>query len=95
MFCPKLFSNCHQSLHGMIGIYQNAGTEEKSFDVISAVKFDGQVSYLIGSKRSARYVVAPPVDAIGTVVNTVIAEHDFQQRYAATIFGKTMANAPR
>jgi hypothetical protein len=52
-------------------------TEKKSFDIISAVKGEGQFRQLSGFKSSAGNGVGPSVHAVGTVVNTSVGKEHF------------------
>ena len=93
MFFAQFFGNPHQALHGVIGVFEDAGTQKQPFDIVAAVKAHGQIHHFINRKRRARDVVAATGSAIGAVVNAMIGQQDFQQRYAAAVFGETMADA--
>ena len=75
----QVFGDTHESFHGIVRIADNAGTEEQAFDIIATVKFHSQLYQFRYGKRGAREVVAAAVHAVGTIVDTIIGKHDFQQ----------------
>lgn len=93
MFFAQFFSNPHQAFHGVVGVFEDAGTQKQSFDIVAAVKAHGQIHHFIDRKRRARDVVAAAGSAISAVVDAMVGQQDFQQRYAAAVFGETVADA--
>ena len=89
----EVFRYPYQAFHGIIGITHYARTQKQSLDVVAPVELHSQVDQFGHRKRGTRNVVAHAVDAIGTIVDAIIGQHDFQQRDAPPVFGKAMADA--
>ena len=93
VFFAQFFSNPHQAFHGVIRVFEDAGTQKQPFDIVAPVKAHGQIHHFIDRKRRARDVVAAVGSAISAVVDAMVGQQDFQQRYAAAVFGETVADA--
>ena len=94
MYLPQVFGNTHKALHRIIGVADYAGTEKQPFYIIATIKFHRQFHQFGYGEGGARKVIATSVDAVGAIVDTIIGKHDFQQRYAPPVLGKTMAYPP-
>jgi len=68
----------YQTFHRVVWIAYYSRAEEEALDVIPAIEFYRQVHEFRDGERGSRQVVAPAIDAIGTIVDTVVREHDFQ-----------------
>ena len=90
----QFFNGEEQSLHRIIGIFTDGGRKKQPLYVIALVKIDGQLANFFGSRRRSRYVRAQTVGAVLTIVNTVVAEYDFEQRNAPSV-GCEGVTAPR
>ena len=62
----------------MIRAFDDAGTEEKSFDIIATVKLRHQCADLLRCKGGARQIIVTIVLAVGAVINTVVGHEYFQ-----------------
>ena len=62
--------------------------------IVASVEFDGEVYQFAYRKRGAGNVIASSIDTIGTVIDTIIGQHYFQQGYATTVLGEAMAYPP-
>ena len=94
VYLAQVFGHAYQAFHGVVGIAYHAGAEEKSFDVVAAVELDGEIHEFGDRESGPGNVVADTVDAIGTVVDAIVGEHDLEQGNAASVFGETVADAP-
>jgi len=74
----QFFYYPHHALHRVIGIVNHPGTQEKSFDIIAAIKLDGKFHQFADAESSSTQIIAAAVDAIGAIVNAVIGEHNFE-----------------
>ena len=90
----QVFDHPHQPLHRVIGIAHHARAEEKPLDVVATIELDGQFHQLTDGEGSPRQVVAAAVNAIGTVVDAIVGQHDLQKRDATTIRREAVADAP-
>jgi len=92
---PKILYGSDHLLHSIIRIPDYSGTEKKPFDIIPAVKTDGKIRNLLRSESGSGMIITPSVNAIGTVVYTIIAEHHLHKGYTTSIFRKTVTDSPR
>ena len=89
----KVFGDTDQALHRIVRIAHHARAEEQPLDVVPSIEFDGEVNEFAHGEGGTGNVVASPVDAIGTIINTYIREHHFEQGNASPVLCKTMADA--
>lgn len=68
----------HQ-FHRIMGIFHHSGTQEKPFNIISPVKAHRQFTDLLRGKGCSRNIVAAPVLAILTIVDTVMDNKIFSR----------------
>jgi RNA polymerase sigma-70 factor (ECF subfamily) len=94
VFQPQIFSYPHHAFHRIVGVPDNSRTQKQPFDVISAIKFKGQFNQFRDCKRTSRNIVATAIHAIGTIVDAMIGQHDFQKRNATPVFRETVTNSP-
>ena len=78
MDSAEVLGNAHQTFHRVIGITHHPTAQEKPFDIVAAIELHGEVYKLGHRQRGTRQVVAAAVDAVGTIVNAIIGEHDFE-----------------
>ena len=78
MHGTQVFGNTHQTLHRIIGIAHHSAAHEKPLDVVTPIELHGQLHQLADRKGGTRNVVRPAVDTIGTIVDTIVGQHDFQ-----------------
>ena len=90
----QIFRHAYQPFHCIVGTTDHTGTEKQAFDIVSPVKFNCQFHQFGHRQGGAGKIIAAPVDAVGTVVNTIIGQHDFEQGDAPSVFGKTVADSP-
>ena len=74
----QVFGNPHEAFHRIIGIPHYTRTQKKPFDVVAPIELDGEVHQFAHRERGTGNVVAAAVDAVGTIVNAIIGEHDFE-----------------
>lgn len=89
---PEFMQGLVNQLHGMIGVIQNARAQKQPLDVIPAVKFNGEIDQFGYRECCPRDIVAPAIDAVGTVVPAIVGQHDLQQRNTTSVFGKAVTN---
>src|SRR5450432_3647806 len=80
-------------LHGVVGALNDSGAEEQTFNVIPAVKIQGQGNHFLGSEARAARVAGNAIHAEDAVVHTIIGEQNFQQRDAAAVGSVTVADS--
>ena len=82
----------HHLLHRVVGIADDAGAEEESFDVIAPVKIERELDHFFRREARARHIARNAIDAVKAVVDAVVREQYFQQRHAAAIRRVAVAN---
>src|SRR5688572_19275926 len=85
VFDPQRPRDLHHLLHSVVGIADDAGTEEKTFDVIASVEIEREPHHFVGGETRAADIAGDAVDTVKAVVNAVVREQDFQQRDASPI----------
>ena len=93
IFLPQNAQGFHHPLGGAVGVAAYRGGEEKPFDVVAAIKLDGELGQLPGGKRRPGYVVGAAVHAVLAVVGTYIGHQDFEEGDAPAVGGKGVAAA--
>ena len=82
----------HQ-LHRAVRRVQHRAGQEQPLDVVAAVEANGQLRQFPRGKSSPRAVVGAAVDAVAAIVGADVGIQHFQQRNAAAVRGKGMADA--
>src|SRR5210317_1883720 len=82
-----------QPFHRVVRTLHNTGAQKQPFNVIAPVKISGQRHDFSRCKGRPGDIIAAATDTVGTIVNAEIGVKDFQQRYAATVFGIRMADS--
>ena len=95
VLCAQKPDGSDKLFHGMIGRYVHGGREKEPLDVIALVKVYGEFTDLFGRRGRAWDVAAVAAHAVSAVKNTVIAQQDFQERYAASVRRERMTAAVR
>ena len=72
-------------IHRVIGTDHDAGTQEKSLNIVAPVKFYRQLTDFIRGKGSTFYIGVTVVLAVGAVKNTFIGKEDLEQRNTAPV----------
>ena len=93
MHRPQVLGNCHQAFHRVVRIPHHPTAQEKSLDVIPSIELHHNLLQLMHCQRCPFDVVAPSVDAVGTIIHAVVSQHHLQQRDAAPIVGKRVTDA--
>jgi len=73
----KVFGYPDKPFHGIIGIADDSGAEEESFDIVASVEINGEVYNFGHGESCAGDVIALSVNTIGTIVDAVIGKQDF------------------
>ena len=93
MHRPQVLGNCHQAFHRVVGIPHHPTAQEKSLDVVSAIELHHNLLQLMHSQGGTLDIVTPSVDAVGTIIHTIIGQHHFQKRDATSIIRKRVTDA--
>ena len=64
----------------------NTGTQEKPFDIVTAVKFDCEVHQFRHRQCGTGNIVAAAIDAVGAIEHAVIYQHDLQQKNPLSLY---------
>ena len=83
----------HHLLHRVVRALDDARTQEQAFDVVAAVKAQGEVDHLIDVETRTRHIAAHAIDAVDAIVDTEVGQQDFQQRDTAAVWRITVADA--
>ena len=78
VLAPQLLGDEHHLFHRVVGGPDDAGGQEKSFDIIALIKFGRQRHDLVDREPRAADVRGASIDAVGAVVQTVVGEQDFE-----------------
>ena len=62
------------------------GTQEKPFDIVTAVKFDCEVHQFRHRQCGTGNIVAAAIDTVGAIEHAVICQHDLQQRNPLSLY---------
>ena len=92
MHRPEVARNSCQPLHGVVGIAHHATRQEEPFDVVATIELHRDFLQLADRKRCSLDIVRAAIDAVGAVVHAVVGQHHLQQRDAAAVVGKRMAD---
>lgn len=65
--------------HGVVGIADDAGAEEESFDVVAFVEVEGEFDDFVGGEGGAADVAGAAVDAVVTIVDAGVGEEEFEE----------------
>ena len=79
MYQTKVAGDGCQTFHGIIRITHNTATEKQAFDIVTAVKLHRDLFEFANRKRGTLDIVGTTVDAVGTIIHTIIGQHDLQQ----------------
>ncbi|EEC54274.1 hypothetical protein BACEGG_01420 [Bacteroides eggerthii DSM 20697] len=90
----QVFGDAHQAFHSIIGITHHAAAKKQTFDIVAAVELHSKIHQFAHGKSGSGQVIRTAVNAVGTIVNAVVRQHHLQQRNAAPVLGKAMADAP-
>ena len=90
---PELVHGLVYLLHGVCGIIQNAGAQEKTFNIIPPIEFNGQFTDLVRCKSSPHHIIGTPVHTVLTVVNALVGEQDLKQGYAPPVRRKAVTDS--
>ena len=82
----------NHALASVIRIFDNAGAEKKPLNIVALIEVDGQISKLPRGESRPLDVVGHTVYAVQAVIDTGVAHEHFEQRYAAAVRGKGMAD---
>lgn len=85
VFLAQHARHFHHLLHRIVGVADDAGAQEEPFNIVAAVKAQGQIDHLLYAEPRTRHIAAHAVDAINAVVHAEISQQDFQQRNTAAI----------
>ena len=78
VYCPEVFYHPDEALHRVIGIAHNTGTQEKPFDIVTAVKLDREVHQFRHRQCGTGNIVTAAIDAVGAIEHAVICQHNLQ-----------------
>ena len=59
-------------IHRVIGTDHDAGTQEKSLNIVAPVKFHRQTADLLWRKGGTDRVIAPTIDTVMTVIDALV-----------------------
>ena len=85
--------HAHQLLHGVVGALDDAAGEKQPFDAVAAVEVEREGHHFFDRKARTLHVAAAAVDAVRAVVQAEVGEQDFEQRDAAPVGRKAVADA--
>jgi len=94
VYFPQELHYTDHLLHGIIGVTHHTRTEKQSFNIVPAIKRNGQLGQLIGGESSTFHIVAAPVGAIGAVVNTMVGEQNLEQGDTTAVGREAVTDAP-
>ena len=90
---PEVAHDGHQPLHRVVGRAHHTARQKQSLDVVAAIELHHDLLQFRDAERGSRYVVGAAVHAVGAVVAAVVGEHHLEQRDAAPVVGKRVADA--
>ena len=93
MHRSQIAHNGCEPLHRVVGRSHYPTRQEQSFDIVAAIELHRDLLEFRDGERGTRNVVRPSIDAVGTVVFAIVRQHHLQQRDAAAVVGKRMADA--
>ena len=85
--------NGRQPFHRVVGIAHHPTRQEQPLDVVATIELHRDFLEFRNGECGTRDVVRPSIDAVGAVVFAIVCQHDLQQRDAAAVVGKRMADA--
>ena len=86
MHRPEVFYYPDEAFHCVIGIAHDSGTQEKPFDIVTAVKLDREVHQFRHRQCGTGNIVAAAIDTVGAIEHAVICQHDLQQRNPLSLY---------
>ena len=93
MLFTQQFGHADQLLHGVVRRANDAGAQEQAADAVALIEVQGQGHHFFRGKARARHIAGAAVDAVLAVVQAEVGQQDFQQRHAASVRGKAVADA--
>ena len=93
MHHPEVTRNGSQSFHGVVRIAHYPTRQEKSLDVVATIELHCDLFQFADGERCPLDIIRAAVDAVGTVVHTIVGQHDLQQRDTPSIICKRVADA--
>ena len=79
MHGPQVLGYRHQTFHRVVRISHHPTTQEQALDVVSPVELHHNLLQLMHSQRRPFDVVAPPIDAVGTIIHAIVCQHHLQE----------------
>ena len=92
MYRAEVMDNGRQPFHRIVGVAHHTAAQKESFDIVAAVEFHRDFFQFRDRERGPLDVVCTTVDAVGTVILTVIRQHHLQERNASSVVSKRMAD---
>ena len=80
-------------LHGVVGAADDPRAQKQSLDAVAAVEVERERHHLVDREAGARHVAADAVDAVEAVVAAIVGEQHLEQRDAAAVGRKAVADA--
>ena len=93
IFLPQNAQRLDHAFHRIIRRTDDRTGKEKPFNVITLIKADCQFCKLPRGKGRTGYIVGAAVDTITAIITAGVGIQHFQQRNAAAVRGKGMADA--
>ena len=93
VFLPQNAQGFDHALHRGVRAAGHRAGQKQPFNIIAAVKADGQFGQFPRGKAGPGAVVGPAVDAVAAVVAADVGEQHLEQRDAPAVRGKRMADA--
>ena len=90
---PQDAQRLDHQFHGAVGGAQHRTGQKQPLDVVAAVKTDGQVGQFPGREGGPGTVVGTPIDTVAAIVGAGVGVQHLEQRDAAPVGGKGMADA--
>src|SRR5690606_4128129 len=78
-FQTQLLYDSHEAFHRIICIFENSGTQEEPFDVISSIEIHREFHHFINRKSRSFHIVTATTYTKSTIVNAMIRKQDFKQ----------------
>ncbi len=93
MFFPQCPGDADQLFHRIVGRSDDAGGQEKSLNIIAAVKTKGQFDHFAHGEARPANVARPAIDAIVAIKDAAVGQQNLEQRYASPVRCVGMADA--
>ena len=94
MYQTEIFYHTYKSFHRVIRTAHHTRAQEKPFNIVTPIKLNRQFHQFGNRKCSARNIITAAVNAISTVIHTIVGQHYFQKRDTPSVLSKTMADTP-